>query len=95
MFIDTDCPLLPTHFHLLNITVAQEWYQAFCYFESLSKTSLKRVSSEKARQAFLKGKKNVWYIPNTVRHMLGECKAVCHISVKLYFSVESSLSQSS
>lgn len=40
-FIDTDYPLLPTHFHLLNLTVAQELNQAFWYFESFSKALLK------------------------------------------------------
>lgn len=40
LFIDTDCLLLPTDFHLWNITVAQEHHQIFSYLERSSKTLL-------------------------------------------------------
>lgn len=76
--------ILIVHFSILTSTywtspLHKNGMNHFGYSESFSKTLLKRLSSEKARQAFLK-KKNCLKCSYTVGHILGEHIAVCHIS---------------
>lgn len=55
MFIDTDCLFLPTHLHILNITVAQEHHEKFSYFERFWKALLKSKFRE-IKTGIFKGK---------------------------------------
>lgn len=80
LFIDTDCLLLPTHLHLLNITVAQEHNQIFSYFERFSKTLLKTKFWE-IKTGLFKGKICL-KCSYTVGHKFGAYLVGCHISDK-------------